>query len=75
MEPWDHLAVSYLTATGLLRFAGEEPPDRTVLIAVIAGALDPDLVDKPLAWAVFVSLSGVSLAHSMLTCAVTLLAL
>lgn len=75
MWPWDHLAVGYLTATALLRLTGEEPPDRTVLIAVVLGAVGPDLVDKPLAWVVGLLPSGTSLAHSGLTCAVTVLVL
>lgn len=75
MWPWDHLAVGYLTVTALLRLGGEEPPDRPVVIAAVVGSLGPDLVDKPLAWVVSVLPSGVSLAHSALTCAVTLLVL
>lgn len=52
------------SATPLRR--GAAGPTDAVAVAVVLGALFPDLVDKPLAWVVGVLPGGRSLAHSLL---------
>lgn len=70
--PWDHVALAYLSTSLHRRLVGERP-DRPVALAALAGAVGPDLVDKPLAWVVGVLPSGTSLAHSLLICLPVLL--
>ena len=67
MWPWDHVAIAYTVTSLGMRIRGDRP-NRPVAIAAVAGALGPDLVDKPLAWVVGVLPSGTSLAHSLLIC-------
>jgi len=69
MWPWEHVAVGYLLYSGYVHLRYGESPGRLAALAVAFGALFPDLVDKPLSWAVAVLPSGVSVAHSVLTVA------
>lgn len=64
--PWEHAAVGYVAFSLLHRAVRGEPPDGAAAVAVLAAALLPDLVDKPLAWEFAVLPSGRSLAHSLL---------
>ena len=65
MFPWTHAAVGYALLVGLALVLRRQV-SRAELVAVVAGALLPDLVDKPLAWWFGVLPSGRSLAHSLL---------
>lgn len=67
MWPWEHIAVGYLLYSGYVHLRDGESPTALASLAVIVGALFPDLVDKPLAWTFDVLQSGISLAHSVLT--------
>jgi hypothetical protein len=65
MWPWEHLALGYLAYSLSVRAATGEPPRRGGAYAAAAGALAPDLVDKPLSWSLGVFASGYSVAHSV----------
>lgn len=66
MWPWEHLAVSYLAYSGLVRVRSGRPPRDPLAVFVLAvAALFPDLVDKPLSWTFGVLPSGTSLGHSV----------
>jgi len=67
MWPWEHVAVAYLCFSGLARLRGRGPPSATLAVAVVAAALAPDVVDKPLAWVLAVLPGGRSLGHSLFT--------
>jgi len=67
-----HIGIGYLTYAVLRRLAGWSPPGTAVLVAVIAGALLPDLVDKPLAWGMGVLPAGRSLGHSLITASIVI---
>ncbi|MFB6153492.1 MAG: metal-dependent hydrolase [Halodesulfurarchaeum sp.] len=69
MWPWGHLAVAYLTYSGLCR-ARESTPTAVATVAIALGSQLPDLVDKPLAWTFGVLPTGRSLMHSAITVAV-----
>jgi hypothetical protein len=64
MLPWDHLAVGYVTFSLLSRLRAR-PVDDGAFLSAVVGTQFPDLVDKPLAWAVGVLPSGTTLAHSV----------
>ena len=66
MWPWEHVAVAYLAYSLVVRIASGRAPHGDAALAVVAAALLPDLIDKPLAWGAHVLPSGRSLAHSLL---------
>ena len=75
MWPWEHLAVAYVLCSLLVRAVGRGPLSARAAGGVVAGALLPDLVDKPLAWTAGVTETGYGIAHSafvapLLWCAV-----
>lgn len=69
MWPWEHVAVGYLLYSAYVRLRHGSNPTVWPALAVAVGALFPDIVDKPLAWAFAVFPSGVSVAHSVFTVA------
>ncbi|MDS0281581.1 metal-dependent hydrolase [Haloarcula onubensis] len=69
MWPWSHLAFGYLLVSLLWRLRAHRV-DGAVAVTAAVGTQFPDLVDKPLAWAVGVLPAGRSLAHSVFTAAV-----
>lgn len=66
MWPWEHAAVGYLVYSLGRRALGLAPPGRTDTAVLVAGALFPDLVDKPLSWELGLFPSGYAVAHSAL---------
>lgn len=74
MMPWGHAAVGYLLHVLRTRRIGDHPHQPMTLGVVFIGTQFPDLIDKPLAWTFRVLPSGRSLAHSLLTATVVLLA-
>ncbi|QZP39707.1 metal-dependent hydrolase [Halobaculum magnesiiphilum] len=66
MWPWDHVAVAYLAYAVYARARGRRPSDAAAL-AVVAAAVAPDMIDKPLSWWLAVFPSGRSLGHSAFT--------
>jgi hypothetical protein len=65
MWPWEHLAVAYLLYSACSRWLwGRPPTTRGTLVVAFASQL-PDLVDKPLAWLLFVLPGGRTLGHSL----------
>jgi len=66
MWPWEHLAFGYLLYSGYLRIVHGHRIDDDEAIVLVVGTQFPDLVDKPLAWALGILPSGLSLAHSAL---------
>lgn len=64
MWPWEHVAVAYLAYSLTVRAWRGRAPTRGEALAVVAAALLPDLVDKPLAWELHL-LNGKSLGHSL----------
>jgi len=65
MWPWEHLAVAYLLYSARSRWLwGRPPTTRGTLVVAFASQL-PDLVDKPLAWLLFVLPGGRTLGHSL----------
>ena len=69
MWPWTHLAFGYLAASLLWRLRARRL-DGPAAVAATVGSQFPDLVDKPLAWAVSVLPAGRSLTHSVFTAVV-----
>lgn len=65
MWPWEHAAISYVGYSVYCRGRQRRPTGGAVL-AGIAGALFPDIVDKPLAWSFGILPAGRSLGHSLL---------
>ncbi|EMA45365.1 metal-dependent hydrolase [Halococcus saccharolyticus] len=63
MFPWEHLAVGYLCYSLFAHLRGRTPNGPATL-AVVVGTQFPDLVDKPLSWALNVLPAGV-FAHSL----------
>lgn len=66
MWPWGHAAVGYLAYAGWCRLAGDRQPTAVPAMAVVFGAVLPDLIDKPLAWWLNVLPTGRALGHSLL---------
>ena len=64
MWPWEHLAVAYVLCSLLVRVLGRGSLSTPAALAVVAGSLLPDLVDKPLSWTVGLT-SSYGLAHSV----------
>lgn len=52
---WIHAAVAYLVYRGVLSISSADRSDGVPVIALIGGALFPDIIDKPLSF-VFTSL-------------------
>lgn len=65
MLPWEHLAVGYLGYSLSVRLLVRRGPGNAAVLALALGTQFPDLVDKPLAWAIGILPSGHSLAHSV----------
>jgi len=63
---WVHAAVAYLVYRMSLPISGRGDIDRGVMLALLAGALLPDLIDKPVSF-VFSSAPSRSFAHSIFT--------
>jgi hypothetical protein len=74
MWPWAHAALGYLAYTLYLRGRFSERPVGLPVVALGFGTQLPDLIDKTLAWYVGVLPYGRSLAHSLLTGTVIMLA-
>ncbi|MFC4247083.1 metal-dependent hydrolase [Natribaculum luteum] len=74
MWPWEHLAFGYvlysLHANAIRR---ERPSGRETIVVAVASQL-PDLVDKPLAWAVGFVETGYALGHSIFIAPIVCLA-
>jgi hypothetical protein len=66
MWPWEHVAFAYLLYSPALHVARGRSPGDVAAVALGLGALVPDLVDKPLAWAFGVFQTGYGAAHSVL---------
>lgn len=65
MWPWGHVAVAYLCYSASRRLRGRVPPGDWPVVALSAGALAPDLVDKPLSWGLGLFPSGYAVGHSV----------
>lgn len=74
MWPLGHLAVGYLLYSILVRFRRTTPRDYPT-VALVFGTQFPDLVDKPLAWSFGILPNGRSLAHSLFTAILLIVAL
>jgi len=74
MWPWGHAALGYLLYVIYVRIRTRGAPPGWGVIALAVGTQTPDLVDKPLAWYLDVLEYGRSLAHSVLTGGLILLA-
>lgn len=68
-----HVGLAYLVYAVFRWTAAWPAPDRLTLVAIVLGALFPDLIDKPLAWELGLLASGRSLAHSLLTASIVIL--
>ncbi len=66
MWPWEHLAFGYLLYSGYIRVVHGHRVDDDEAMVLFVGTQFPDLVDKPLAWALGILPGGLSLAHSVL---------
>jgi hypothetical protein len=76
MWPWAHLAFGYLLYSLGSRAVRRTPPDSGLTVVALAfGTQFPDLVDKPLAWWLYLIPNGRSLAHSVFTFVVVALLL
>ena len=65
MWPTTHPFFGYLLYSGYARLAGGAPPRDGPTVAVVIGALLPDLIDKPL-WLAVPGLGGRTIGHSLL---------
>lgn len=74
MWPWGHAALGYLLYLVYVRVRTRAPPTGWGVVALAVGTQTPDLIDKPLAWYLDVLEYGRSLAHSVLTGGLILLA-
>lgn len=66
MWPWEHVAFGYLLYSLGSHALRRRAPREWPALAVVCGALVPDLVDKPLAWSAGVFETGYGAAHSLL---------
>jgi hypothetical protein len=62
MWPWGHLAVGYLLSAGAAYLRDHSSPRGLAVVALAAGTQLPDLLDKPLASAIPLSLGVLSLS-------------
>ena len=74
MWPWGHVALGYLLYVVYVWTVTRDRPTGMGVIALLVGTQTPDLIDKPLAWYFHVLEYGRSLAHSVLTGGLILLA-
>lgn len=74
MWPWGHAALGYLLYAVYVQLRTRAPPTGWGVLALAIGTQTPDLIDKPLAWYLDVLEYGRSLAHSVLTGGLILLA-
>lgn len=65
MMPWTHAVVAYIAFSLATHALARQSPTTRETVLVGAGALFPDLVDKPLAWQFGVLEGGRTLAHSV----------
>lgn len=65
MWPWSHAAVGYLCYSVGMHFVDRRPTAGPT-VAVLFGALLPDLVDKPLSWVFGLVPQGYAVVHSVL---------
>ncbi|MFC6724741.1 metal-dependent hydrolase, partial [Halobium palmae] len=65
MWPWEHVAVGYIAYSLLSRTPVARRPGRRESVAVVLGALGPDLIDKPLSWGLGLFADGYSMGHSV----------
>jgi len=65
MWPWEHIAVAYITYSLFRRTCNSKPPGPAAVLAVVAGSLFPDLLDKPLEWWIG-AFPSVSIGHSVI---------
>lgn len=68
MLPWGHLAVAYLLYSPYSRLRYGRPPLPRPVLAILAGVVFADLVDKPLGWGLGIVPSR-SIGHSLLVAA------
>jgi len=74
MWPWGHAALGYLLYAVYVQLRTRDRPTGRGVLALLFGTQTPDLVDKPLAWYLDVLEYGRSMAHSVLTGGLILLA-
>ena len=74
MWPWGHAALGYLLYVVYVWIRTREAPTGRGVLALLVGTQTPDLIDKPLAWYLDVLEYGRSLAHSVITGGLILLA-
>jgi hypothetical protein len=74
MWPWGHAALGYLLYVVYVWLQTRGRPAGRGVLALLLGTQTPDLIDKPLAWYLGVLDYGRSLAHSVLTGGLILLA-
>ena len=74
MWPWGHAALGYLLYAVYIWLRTRDRPTGRGVLALLLGTQTPDLIDKPLAWYLGVLDYGRSLAHSVLTGGLILLA-
>jgi hypothetical protein len=74
MWPWGHAALGYLLYVIYVWVRTREAPTGRGVLALLVGTQTPDLIDKPLAWYLDVLEYGRSLAHSVITGGLILLA-
>lgn len=74
MWPWGHAALGYLLYALYVWVRTRERPTGRAVLPLLVGTQTPDLIDKPLAWYLDVLGYGRSLAHSVLTGGLILLA-
>lgn len=65
MWPWEHLAFGYIVYSLAVHALARRRPTAAESVAVAAGSLLPDVIDKPLAWWFQVLPAGRTLAHSL----------
>lgn len=65
MYPWEHLLLGYVLFSVYAHWRYRESPTGGQTIAVVAGSLLPDIVDKPLAWTFEIVESAYAIGHSI----------
>ena len=65
MWPWEHVLVAYVVLSAVERGRFHRRPGDWPVVALVAGSLFPDVVDKPLAWEFGLVTSGYTVAHSV----------
>lgn len=65
MFPWEHVLFAYVFFSLFVHLRYRSRPADWPVVALVAGSLLPDLVDKPLAWEFSVFATGWGIAHSI----------